>query len=123
MGTPGEQSTIQHKESAKDILDRKLTDERDYEFFKASGSVWITNGRGLVSRLWLDYSVGIFTCAVIVSVSSVVLYRRLDFFYPDDGGVQLYNPRERDSASKRQAENEPDVYPIKQPRVELNLFC
>lgn len=52
-------STFQDKETPSEVLDRKLTDEQDYAFYRGSGRVWITNGRGLISRLWLDYAVGI----------------------------------------------------------------
>ncbi len=68
----------QDKETADEVFAGKQVDERDYAFHVNYGHVWITNGRGLISRLWLDYTVGIF------------LYRDLDLNYTDDGSVTLY---------------------------------
>jgi hypothetical protein len=85
-------------------------DNTSYYGYEKSQAVWVTNGRGLVSRLWLDFfAVGIYSYYILYCFSLVMLYRALDFNYEDEQGVTLFPPITHDS-KKRKEDEEETVY-------------
>lgn len=66
-------------EDVNQLSIRRSTDEAEYEFYKTNNKIFVCNGRGLISRLWLDFAVD----------------RPLEFYYHDDGEAALYPAREK----------------------------
>jgi len=97
--------SIFREETPAEQMHRGSIDQAAYEYFKQSNKVWLSNGRGLISRLWLDF----------------VSNRPLDFNYHDENSVRLYEEDHHFKGRKRDRdEHETAVAPSPKRRVDVN---